>query len=119
MLYAFDQDDEEGLDAYDRIAWDHAGRHRPKIFRDRHGYAKLHEYVNVLAKMAHGRWLLLWNDDAIMQTYSWDDEIARWPDRYVLDCWSNHEPRTCAFQVVPAWWVRKLGHFSLNAHNDT
>jgi len=120
ILYGFDQDDQASLAAFDQIAYGQPGLlHRPKIFWERHGYAQLHEYVNTLSGMALGEWLLLWNDDAVMQTYGWDAEIARWPDRYVLDCWSNHEPRTCAFPVVPRWWVQKLGHFSLNAHNDT
>lgn len=120
ILYAFDQDDHAGLEAYDHIVWgNRGGMHRLKIFPQRYGYEGLHEYVNTLAGMAQGRWLLLWNDDAVMQTYGWDTEIAKWPDRYVLDLWSNHEPETCAFPCVPRWWVEKLGHFSLNAHNDT
>jgi hypothetical protein len=127
VLYAFDADDEEGLTAYDWLAWNLPGIHRPRIFQQRHGYAGLHIYVNALAGWPYnpgwagpkGRWLLLWNDDAVMHTYGWNTEIAKWPDRYVLDCWSNHEPRTCAFPVVPRWWVDRLGHFSLNAHNDT
>lgn len=128
VLYAFDRDDEAGLEAYDHIVWDLPGTHRPLIFQERHGYTGLHVYVNALAGHPpapigwagpNGRWLLLWNDDAVMQTYGWNAEIAKWPDRYVLDLWSNHEPETCAFPCVPRWWVDRLGHFSLNAHNDT
>lgn len=127
VLYAVDDDDQDETCAViDQLIWA-GGRHRTKIFQERYGYARLHEYVNFLSGQPappswagpDGRWLLLWNDDAVMQTYGWDAEIAKWPDRYVLDLWSNHEPETCAFPCVPRWWVDRLGHFSLNAHNDT
>ena len=118
VLYAVDGDDEGTLDLMIGPML-RTGTDRVHVAPQRHGYAGLHLYVNALVPHTRGRWLLLWNDDAIMQTYGWDTEIAKWPDRYVLDLWSNHEPRTCAFPCVPRWWVNRLGHFSLNAHNDT
>lgn len=90
-----------------------------EVFSQRHGYAGLHRYINSLAKHARGQWLMLWNDDAVMQTYGWDWRIRELPDRYILDCWTNHLPLTCTFPIVPRHWVQTLGHFSLNAHCDT
>lgn len=120
VLYAVDDDDQiPTLEAWDRIVDDLGGRHRPKIFPQRHGYANLHEYVNVLAKMAEGKWLMLWNDDAIMQSYGWDWRIRELPCRFVLDTWTNHPTLTCTFPIVPRHWVERIGHFSLNAHCDT
>lgn len=95
------------------------GRHRMTIFPQRHGYADLHKYVNALASAARGRWLMLWNDDAVMQSYGWDWRIRDFPPRYILDCWTNHLPLTCTFPIVPKVWVDALGHFSRNAHCDT
>jgi len=120
ILYAVDDDDQvPTLEAWDQIMSGLGGRHRPLIFQERHGYANLHEYVNQLATMADGRWLMLWNDDAVMQTYGWDWRIRELPCRFVLDCWTNHPTLTCTFPIVPAAWVQALGHFSLNAHCDT
>lgn len=85
------------------------------------GYGMLHEYVNVMARASGSEcdWFLLWNDDALMLTQGWDSVVDRFDPSYVLDCWSNHEPLTCAFPIVPAQWVRWVGHFSLNPHNDS
>jgi len=126
ILYAVDDDDQVAtLQAWDQIVDDHGGRHRPKVFPQRHGYSNLHEYVNCLAGKSTGwdgpagQWLMLWNDDATMQTYGWDWQIAKFPPRYILDCWTNHPPLTCTFPIVPRAWVQAIGHFSLNAHCDT
>lgn len=92
---------------------------RPWITQ-RLGYGMLHEYVNVMARQAaEADWFLLWNDDAIMLTHGWDAIVRQFEPSYVLDCWSNHEPLTCAFPIVPAHWVRWVGHFSLSPHNDS
>lgn len=115
ICYAVDDDDEATIELLGELA-----RPTDTVWvTPRHGYSGLHQYVNELVPQAVGIWYLLWNDDAIMQTYGWEWEIAKFRPRYVLDCWSNHEPLTCAFPVVPAWWVEAIGHFSLNAHNDT
>jgi hypothetical protein len=40
------------------------------------GYDSLHEYYNELASKATGDWLMLWNDDAVMETEGWDEKIG-------------------------------------------
>lgn len=115
MCYALDRDDEHTV----QHVYAMARRHDNVSVTDRFGYAGLHHYVNQLARRASGEWLFLWNDDAIMLTEGWDVEIRRWPGRYILDTWSNHPPETCVFPIVPTEFVRAIGHFSMNAHNDT
>lgn len=83
----------------------------------RYGYRGLHEYYNAMAQMASGSWLLLWNDDAIMTTPGWDTLVAEHRN-VVLSPHTVHDP-LCTFPIVPRWFVEALGHFSLNAHNDT
>jgi hypothetical protein len=116
VLYAVDVDDVEGSRAAYELM-------RPgdvvKPFAERHGYTNLHQYVNALAGWSSGRWLMLWNDDAVMQSYGWDWRIRELPCRFVLDCWTNHPTLTCTFPIVPRHWVEAIGHFSLNAHCDT
>jgi hypothetical protein len=85
----------------------------------RYGYEHLHVYWNALAKMAHGDWLLLWNDDCRMLTGGWDDLVAAerpgvlWP-------YTNH--RLDLGNPFPAWpasWSRLLGYVSPVMHPDT
>lgn len=88
----------------------------------RHGYKNLHMYYNELAKKAKGDWLLLWNDDALMQTKGWDTIIEAHEPKFVLNPQTNHknhEKNQIIFPIVPRKFVRELGHFSLNAHCDT
>jgi hypothetical protein len=36
------------------------------LFRGlRHGYTNIHRYYNELARVAHGEWLMIWNDDIL------------------------------------------------------
>lgn len=90
--------------------------------RERWGYQQLNRYFDVLAKHATGRWLLLWNDDAIMTTDGWDLAIARLPEQVIVaDLWCPpHSPSLCTFPAVRKWAVDELGHFSRHTpHCDT
>lgn len=86
---------------------------------DRHGYANLHEYYNRLASVASGEWLLLWNDDAVMTTQSWDSIIEKEQHPAVLNLPSNHDRNLCCFPCVSRSLVRAWGHFSLSPHCDS
>jgi hypothetical protein len=115
ICYAVDADDEAAAETVSELKV----RDDCVSYFPRHGYGNLHLYVNEVAQLGRGTWLMLWNDDAIMQSYGWDWRIAEFKPRYVLDCWTNHPPLTCTFPIVPAAWVQALGHFSLNAHCDS
>src|SRR5262247_192752 len=71
VLVAADPDDQETVDAARAVDADSV-----IVTQERYGYHRLHEYVNRLAAQAHGTWLLLWNDDAVMLTESWDTVVA-------------------------------------------
>jgi hypothetical protein len=87
----------------------------------RQGYAKLHNYYNELSKQSIGNWLLLWNDDAIMQTDDWDLAIEKYNGQMkVLRFRDNHnEHPNAIFPCVPKDWVLLFGEFSANHHSDT
>ena len=84
---------------------------------ERYGYKNLHRYVNKLAEMACGEWLMFWNDDATMLTSGWDDVIRReapgilWPQ-------ADYAPAINTFPVIPRAWARHLGHVSLDQSAD-
>ena len=54
----------------------HPKRTRVILAPTRFGYGRLECYYNMLAEQASGKWLFLWNDDALMQTYGWDSVIT-------------------------------------------
>lgn len=85
---------------------------------ERWGYDRLHLYYNHLAGLAHGDWLLLWNDDATMQTQGWDRVIEE-QDPAVLWLGANHHHGASMFPAWPKAWAEALGHVSPVAHCDT
>lgn len=115
VLVALDADDVESLPVAERVAevvW---------VSDRRHGYANLHRYFNVLADAARGDWLLLWNDDAVMETDAWDRAIEELPPAVlVADLWSAHSPDLVTFPAVRREAVSAIGSFSPhNSHCDT
>lgn len=90
------------------------------VASQRYGYGRLSEYYNQLAAAAAGDWLLLWNDDALMETPSWDQRIIELP-AHVLVAFpgSNHGTDLNTFPAVRRWAVDTVGHFSLSVHADT
>lgn len=85
------------------------------------GYQNLHIYVNGLAKEARGSYLLLWNDDARMQTKRWDEvvrlTVAKQSTPLVYQLRSNHNADI--FALVPHRWYEVLGHLSQAAPYDS
>ena len=85
---------------------------------ERYGYARLHEYMNSLASLASGEWLMTWNDDALMLTAGWDAVVhAQAPG--VLWPAVNHHPANNTFPVWPAAWTRLTGRVSLCFNFDS
>jgi hypothetical protein len=93
------------------------------IVGPRHGYRALHHYYNELAARATGEWLLLWNDDCIMQTPDWREVVSGYDGQMVvLNPNTNHDNWTIdmnVFPIFPRRLVEVIGHVSLSRHNDT
>lgn len=88
---------------------------------ERYGYSNLNIYYNALAERATGDWLLLWNDDAIMDTLGWDQILMDLPPTTLIaDLQSQHSPHLCCFPAVRKAAVRAVGGFSPHTpHCDT
>lgn len=111
VLVAADQDDPGTVSIGEELG--------ARVFvSSRHGYHQMHLYVNELARNARGEWLLLWNDDAVMQTPNWDSRINESPVG-VLHPRSNHIASLNVFPVVSSKIIKALGHFSLSPHCDS
>lgn len=116
-------DDDDHSTAYACLS-DHS-RMRSMIFwGERHGYRNLHRYYNELADKAHGDWLMLWNDDCIMEESGWDEKIRQAGGGYKVINLTGGTPigqpgDMNLFPVVHRSMYEAVGHFSLQAHCDT
>jgi hypothetical protein len=84
----------------------------------RYGYSGLHQYVNFLAGQATGEWLMLWNDDSVMETEGWDEIIEAMDNRYVLWPYVNHDQGGNLFPIWPQFWYEVLGYASMSPNID-
>lgn len=85
----------------------------------RHGYGALHNYYNLLAAQSRGDWILLFNDDAIMETPNWVDIISKYDHTIpqVLNVWNENGDNL--FPLISRKWYEIVGHYSRNPHVDS
>jgi glycosyltransferase involved in cell wall biosynthesis len=86
-----------------------------------YGYGKLNVYANSLAALSTGHWLMLWNDDALIQNKSWDTIIdgydshpmplLRMPVMYMSHPFA-------LFPIVKRKWFEIVGTMSSYVHID-
>jgi len=83
------------------------------------GYARLNEYLNSMAAISNGRWLFFWNDDARMETQSWDSRILEHDGEFVVQRVLTHNQHPYSiFPILPRDWYYLLGHLSEHQLND-
>lgn len=122
IMLAFDNDDKESLDwCRDNVfpELEHRGVDALVIEFTPLGYLKLHEYLNALAGLAGGNWLMFWNDDAVMQTQDWDQRIVEHNGKFLCLRMPTHNQHPYAiFPIVPRDWYYLLGHLSNHQLTD-
>ena len=92
---------------------------KAKIFQPL-GYSKLNIYVNLLCHASTGDWLVLWNDDCLMQTSGWDSVVRSYDGQFkLLAPKDNHDHPFAIFPIIPADWFTLCDAWSINAQNDT
>lgn len=113
ILLWVDEDDPQ-IDEYKNLP--HKVYIRPRV-----GYKRFHEMINFLASKAHGEWMMLWNDDALMDTPEWCDVIKAKaePGLTVLNIAAPGVDNNNLFPVIHRDLYETLGHWSLNAHCDS
>lgn len=117
VMIGYDNDD---VETANQIKEYYKGKENIKFYEyPRFGYKYLNKYVNDLSSKATGDWLFLWNDDAIMTTYNWDDIVYEYNDMFCCICPMSNIGYTGLFPIIPKKWVELTGHFSLNCSNDT
>lgn len=123
LIIAYDRDDYLGLGYFNDVVkhWlEDKKIEYTLLVTERYGYTKLNYYYNLMGNMARADWLLFWTDDAIMDTYGWDIEIAKYTGQFkVLSVIANNEHPYSIFPIIPQAWVKVLGRISRHQLNDT
>jgi len=122
MMFAFDKDDEVGKQFFKQEIqpWmDAKGYHYTAMLFDPMGYTGLHHYNNKLAEKTTAPWLVIWNDDAIMETQGWDTVIMDRKDQFKLFAFHTHNDHPYSiFPIVPRKWFELLGYISPHPTQD-
>lgn len=122
LLLAFDNDDKESLEWCQQNVFpelEKRGVDAIVVEFTPLGYLKLHEYLNALAGLANGQWLMFWNDDAVMQTKDWDLRIREHDGKFLCLRMPTHNQHPYAiFPIVPRDWFYLLGHLSNHQLTD-
>lgn len=122
ILLAFDNDDRQSLEWCQQNVFPELelrGVDATVVEFTPLGYLKLHEYLNSLAGLANGNWLMFWNDDAVMQTQNWDQRITEHNGKFLCLRMPTHNQHPYAiFPIVPRDWFYLLGHLSNHQLTD-
>ena len=117
MIVGIDNDDTESVDYFTNtvVPWFKEQELDIVVLSfDRLGYAKLNEYMQTLALNSDGAWLIIWNDDAVMETENWDREIVSYTGQFKLLAFKdNHNQHPYSiFPILPREWLVLFGTLS-------
>jgi hypothetical protein len=122
IMFGFDNDDEVGVEHFESVVqpWlDEQGVTYTAMGFEPLGYIRLNEYVNELARNSDARWLVFWNDDAVMETQDWDAEIMKRSGQFKLLAFQTHNLHPYSiFPIVPRKWLDLLGYLSPHQISD-
>jgi len=115
FLFAVDEDDIDTIKFLKTSSYPNQGVLTFKPM----GYENIHKYNNTLALYSHGKWLMFFNDDAIMTTQYWDSKIMdRGSTFRVLRVKEQTSHPYAIFPIFPRDWFILLDHISLHGQND-
>lgn len=93
---------------------------------ERHYYKNLNLYVNAAASVATGDYLLLWNDDCIMESSNYDLIMDKYKDKFIVvnPLVVNHteycrQENRMLFPVIPKKWTEITGRWSNSGACDS
>lgn len=124
IAVAYDDDDEESHNYFSSDRWKtfvgSRGGTQIAFQCPNWGYSDLHNYYNLMAERSRGRWLLVWNDDAVMLTPGWDQqlkEIEHFQGMVHMHCTTY--PKLTLFPLFPRSWVDFFGCAAGGPHIDS
>jgi hypothetical protein len=85
------------------------------------GYSGLHKYYTTMAEQSRGRWLMIWNDDAVMLTPNWDQHVSDYQEFIGMlhMTTDNFKKDLTLFPLIPKTWLDLFGQISLHQLNDS
>jgi hypothetical protein len=125
IVVAYDHDDTASAQYFHGPEWTNliaaAGAHSQTLCCDPWGYQGLHRYYTAMARQAQGQWLMIWNDDAVMQTQDWDQCVADRCDFVGMlhMTTANFKPTLTLFPLIPRIWMELFGEISQHQLNDS
>lgn len=120
IAVAYDHDDEESAKYFASHSWHNlvepTGATQSVHEIQRLGWMDLHEYYNQLARSIDSDWYFIWNDDAFMRSFGWDQEIHNQGNtKNMLSMESNGKlPDSTLFPCVNKLWVDTFGMIGMN-----
>ena len=117
ILIAYDEDDQLSQEYFNSSNWASfidSYKSQSKCFSTpKWGYGHLEKYYNFLGENATGKWLMLWNDDALMSSEGWDTRIQEVKDFVGLlhMTTDNFKKSLTLFPLVPDTWLDLFGSF--------
>lgn len=116
ILVAMDDDDDETVNEIKKII--HNKKNIKLFLFTRKHYHGLHEYINFLAKQCSGKFIMIWNDDCLMETKDWDKFIMEYDNKFVMlspkvknmEHYWKHQG--VLFPIIPKKWVTTIGSIS-------
>ena len=122
LFFAFDDDDKIGTEYFtkDLKPWldEYKVTYKAMVFK-RMGYMALQKYNNAIAKHADADWLMIWNDDAVMETQGWDSVINSYTGQFKLLSFKTHNMHPYSiFPIIPRKWYDILGYISPHPTQD-
>ena len=122
IMFGFDNDDKVGVKHFKKVIQPYLDDNNIEYVAmsfEPMGYIRLNEYVNALAKASDARWLVFWNDDAIMHSKSWDTSIMKYDGQFKLLAFDTHNKHPYSiFPIVPREWLDLLGYLSPHQISD-
>lgn len=116
VLMYVDADDNQ-LEDYKELAALNTDKVRLYV-KMRVGYDGFHTMINFLSSKAHGDWLMLWNDDAVMQTPNWTSLLPEATKPEVVNIFSP-SPIMNWFPLISRQLFHLIGHYSHSSHCDS
>lgn len=121
-LIALDDDDKESISYYESTAIPYMEKNSIEFqvhVVPRWGYAQLNNYINYLGQQASGKWIMFWNDDAMMESKNWDKKIEKHTGKFrVLRMPDQSQHPYSIFPIIPHEWKVLLGDLSPQQMTD-
>lgn len=125
IIVAYDDDDSESDSYFQGSSWKQFIRSHGAEFQvlkcPRWGYQKLNQYYTAMARRARGQWFFIWNDDTVMLSQDWDQEVQANSDFVGMlhMTTENFKPSLTLFPLIPRVWIELFEAISLHQLNDS